>query len=239
MTGRLLDRQAKLLEYLTSGGAIFGDKRNVLLDPSLQGIDRGMLDLEARFSHEKRMEKIVAVFAPTFGLLGADAGELVREFADVCPPQEIGRIENARQFFDFLTAREKRTPLPLPHLLDVAACELACAEARLRAGAGEQSETEIVDLPQPAVRRHPGIVLLRAAFDIRNVFESDDSRVPARRDTPLAIAWRSGEPQILELPAEVFDLTTALENWTALDELPGADELIADLTQSRILERRG
>ena len=239
MAGRLLDRQAKLLEYLTSGGAIFGDKRDVPLDPSLQGIDRGMLDLEARFSHEKRMEKIVAVFAKTFVLLGADAGDPVREFADVCPPQDIGRIENARQFFDFLTAREKRTQLPLPHLLDVAACELACAEARLRAGAEEQSETEMVDAQRPAVRRHPGIVLLSAAFDIRAIFESNDRRVPARRDTPLAIAWISGEPQILELPAEVFDLLTALENWTALDELPGADELIADLTQSRILERRG
>ena len=58
-------------------------------------------------------------------------------------------------------------------------------------------------------------------------------------DTPLAVAWISGEPQILELPAEVFDLLTALDRWTALDELPGAEELIADLAQSGMLERRG
>ena len=37
----------------------------------LQGIDRGMLHLEARFSHEKRMEKIAAVFPVTFALIGA------------------------------------------------------------------------------------------------------------------------------------------------------------------------
>ena len=198
-----------------------------------------MLYLEARFSHEKRMEKIAAVFATTFELLGASTTNLVREFADKCPPPDIGRIENARQFFEFLTERCKRTPLALPHVLDVAACELACAEARLRAGADTPPEPEMVDAPRPAVRRHPGIVLSRAAFDIRTVFESEDNRTPARRDTPLAIAWISGEPQIVELPAEVFDLLTALDSWTALDELPGADELIADLTQSGILERRG
>ena len=70
MAGQLLDRQARLLEYLTSGAAIFRDKRDVPLDPSLHGIDRGMLDLEARFSHEKRMEKIAAVFPATFEIAG-------------------------------------------------------------------------------------------------------------------------------------------------------------------------
>ena len=239
MAGRLLDRQAKLLEYLTSERAIFHHKRNVPLDPSLQGIDPGMLHLEARFSHEKRMEKIAGVLATTFGLLAADADNLVRAFADLCPPRDIGRLENARQFFDFLTARNERTPLAPPHVLAVAACELACAEARLRAGTNEHAETHLNDFPRPAIRRHPSIVLLRTAYDIRTVFENDDSQAPAQRDTPLAIAWNAGEPQILELPSEVFDLLTALEHWTALDELPGADELSADLTQSGILEQRG
>ncbi len=238
MAGPLLDRQAKLLEYLTSGRAIFRDKSNVPLDPSLQGIDPEMLHLEARFSHEKRMEKIAAVLATTFGLLGADVDNLVREFADLCPPRDIGRLDNAQQFFDFLSARNKRSPFALPHLLDVAGCELACAEARSRAGVEEQSKTELKDLPRRAIRRHPGIVLLRTAFDIRNVFEGAGNRPPAQRDTPLAIAWISGEPQILELPPEVFELLTALEHWTALAELPGADELIADLAQSGLVEQR-
>src|SRR2546422_154417 len=69
MANRLLDRQVSLLEYLTSGQAIFGDRAEPTLDQPLQEIDRGLLHLEARFSHEKRMEKIVAVFPKTFEVL--------------------------------------------------------------------------------------------------------------------------------------------------------------------------
>ena len=77
MTRRLLDRQARLLEYLTSGRAISGTAHAESLDPALQGIDRRLLDLEARFSHEKRMEKIAGVFPTTLRLLGADMERLV------------------------------------------------------------------------------------------------------------------------------------------------------------------
>src|SRR4051794_37897459 len=96
MTRRLLDRQVRLLEYLTSGEAIFRDNRKGTIDPALQGIDRGMLDIEARFSHEKRMEKIAAVFPVTFDLLGAGLDGIVRNFVEACPPSDISRIENAR-----------------------------------------------------------------------------------------------------------------------------------------------
>ncbi|MBV9627547.1 MAG: hypothetical protein JO230_05550, partial [Xanthobacteraceae bacterium] len=58
MAARLLDRQHSLLAYLTSGEAIFGDQHQKPAEPSLRGIDPGLLHLEARFSHEKRMEKI-------------------------------------------------------------------------------------------------------------------------------------------------------------------------------------
>jgi hypothetical protein len=43
----------------------------------------------------------------------------------------------------------------------------------------------------------------------------------------------------LDLPTEVFDLLSSLDDWTTLDNLPGADELIAELVQSGILERHG
>src|SRR5882762_3501280 len=78
MADRLLDRQTKLLEYLTSGGAIFGDGASEPLDPALQGIDRGLLRLEAQFSRDKRMEKVAAVFPRTFALLGDARPAIVR-----------------------------------------------------------------------------------------------------------------------------------------------------------------
>jgi hypothetical protein len=52
------------------------------------------------------------------------------------------------------------------------------------------------------------------------------------------VAWVSDEPYILELPPEVFDVLAALDSWAALDELPGAEELAADLVQSGLLELR-
>jgi hypothetical protein len=234
MTGPLLNRQVRLLEYLTSGDAIFGATRD-RLDPELAGIDRGLLDLEARFSHEKRMEKIAGVFPVGFGLLGANAENLAREFAEACPPHDISRIENARQFQGFVAGRVEANALAPPYLADVTACELACAEARLRADAPHDDEPAVA--LRPAIRRNPAVVLLRTAYDIRGAFE-DSSAAPAPRETCLAIAWASGAPHILELSPEVFDVLAALDGWAALDELPEAEELAAELVQSGLLELR-
>src|SRR5712692_10534110 len=104
MANRLLDLQVSLLEYLTSGTAIFGDNGDTSLDQSLRGMDREMLRLEALFSYRKRMEKIVAIFPKTFELLGSDQAPLVREFVETRPPVDISRLVNARQFHDFLSA---------------------------------------------------------------------------------------------------------------------------------------
>lgn len=238
MTGRLLNRQAKLLEYLTSGGAIFGNRRGTAIDPALRGIDPGLLGLEARFSHEKRMEKIAGVFPVTFALLGADTESVVREFADSCPPHDIRRIDNARQFHNFLIERGTRGSKLQPHLLDVAACEMACAEARVRTDTATAQEQDQPDAPRPAIRRSRGVVLLRTAFDIRGIFEGEAIPLPVERDTCLVVAWVSGAAAILELKPEVFEVLAALDQWIALDDLPGADELVADLSQSGLLELR-
>ena len=82
MAGRLFDRQVSLLEYLTSGTAIFGGKGDGPLERSVRGFDRNMLRLEARFSYRKRMEKILAAFPKTFALLGREQDRIVQEFVD-------------------------------------------------------------------------------------------------------------------------------------------------------------
>ena len=238
MTGRLLDRQARLLDYLTSGRAIAGRGRAEGLDPALQGIDRSLLDLEARFSHEKRMEKIAGVFPTTFALLRADLARLSHEFADACPPHDISRIANARQFLDFLMAKRERAGDWPPYLFDVAACEMACAQARAQADLESPMASHQPAMPRPAIRRSHGIVLLRCTFDVRGIFEGEHSTIPSQRDTYLAIAWMSGGPKILELTAELFDVLGALEQWVALDDLPGSDELVTDLAQSGLVELR-
>ena len=162
----------------------------------------------------------------------------MREFADESPPYDISRIGNARQFHSFLAERDRHASDLPPYVPDVAACEFACAEARSRTDAKSSTEESQPDAPQPAIRRNPGVVLLRTAFDVRPVFEGDTKQTPAKRDTWLAIASISGEPHILELTPEVFDVLAALDRWVALDDLPGADELVADLTEAGLVELR-
>jgi hypothetical protein len=227
---------------LTSGDAIFRDGRDGRdgrLDPALQGINRALLDVEARFSYEKRMEKIAAIFPKTFALLGTDRDAIVREFVEACPPVDISRIENARQFRDFLTVRwQHQSPTPR-YLPDVTACELAVARVRIDGDGGLTANAGRTDAGAPGIRRKPGVVLHRTRFDIRPIFESSGAGAsPVERQVPLAIALHAGEPRIFELTPDVFALLAALDGWVAVDELPNAESLIADLVEAGLLEVR-
>ena len=239
MAKGLLDRQTRLLEYLTSGEAIFGDNCSTSRDPILQGIDGALLHIEARFSHKKRMEKIAAVFPKTFTLLGHERDAIVREFVHACPPVDIGRLENARQFRDFLISRwENRPPTP-PYLPDVTTCELACAQVRIDAYSPLVVAKRPTHSGTSEIRRNPRIALLRTRFDIRPIFEGEQGDTsPIERAVPLAITLRAGELGIFELTPEVYDLLAALDTWAAVDELPNAEGLIAELGEAGLLEER-
>jgi hypothetical protein len=235
----LLDRQTRLLEYLTSGEAIFGDVGGTSRNPLLQGFDRALLHIEARFSHEKRMEKIAAVFPKTFALFADDRDAIVREFVHACPPVDIGRLENARQFYDFLISRWENRTLTLRYLPDVATCELAVAQVRIGADSPLAAAKRPAHNRPSEIRRSPLIALLRTRFDVRPIFEGKSGDIsPIERVVPLAISFRAGEIGIFELTAEVFDLLAALDTWVAVDELPNAEGLIADLGEAGLLEER-
>jgi hypothetical protein len=246
---RLLDRQARLLDYLTSRGAIFGEGGDAPLDHALRGMDPRLLRLEACFSHEKRMAKIIAVFPKTFLLLGADRAaifreSIVREFVAACPPTDITRIENARQFHDFLCAGWRRQPLEPPYLRDVAACEFAIAKVRVGARV-QELEPRGEHAPRDGIRRHPGVALLHCAYDIRPIFEADSGQAtPVERDTPLAIAMPPDglHPKVFEVLPVVYDVLAAIDDWTdrsTLGATPEADGLIGDLAAHGLIEVRG
>jgi hypothetical protein len=244
MPARLLQRQISLLEYLTSAGAIFGDAADAPSVPGLQGFDLPPLWLEACFSHEKRMEKIIAAFPRTFELLGDDQATIVRDFVAACPSVDIRRIENARQFYDFVCARWEATPPQPPYLRDVAACELAMARLRMRGKT--QSRQPGAAGRTTRFRRNRDAIFLPCAHDIRPIFEAGaseghTSELPARRDVMLAILIPPGadQPAIFEVPAPVYALLVELDNWTdlaTLGSMEGLDELISDLADHGLLE---
>ena len=168
-----------------------------------------------------------------------DRETVLRAFVEACPPFDISRIENARQFYGFLTSRwESRPPAP-PYLPDVAACELACAQACIEADSGSEVEIDSAHIGLPAIRRKPGVILLRTRFDIRPLFEGGRGTVdPIESDVRLAIAFCAGEPRILELTPEIFDLLAALDGWVVAGELASAEGLIAELAEAGVLEVR-
>jgi hypothetical protein len=195
------------------------------------------------------MAKIAAVFPKTFEMLeGARA--IAREFAAACPPTDISRVANARQFHDFLAARWRREVPKPAYLADVAACELACSEVRaeVRADLGERDslpDRTDESAPRHSVRRHPGIILLRCKYDVRRIFEeaSGAHAEPPMRDTRLAVTMLAGVtvPAIFELLPVVFDLLAVLDDWTdpaTLGRTPEFNRVLDDLVEHRLLEAR-
>jgi hypothetical protein len=238
MSGTLLDRQVRLIEHLTSGAAIFGAGRGASVDQVPAGFDGGLLHLEARFSHEKRMAKIEWVLSSTFDLLGNARAAVIRDFVEACPPASISRLENARQFHDFLSARWLNEAPEPPYLPDVAACELAYASVR----SSEKPGFEGGDATLGGIRRHRSVILVRCSYDVRSILEGRAGEAAvAKRDTPLAVSMPTGaeHPLVSKLSPELFDLLEMLDDFVDLDtfsNLPEVSELIADLTGRGLLE---
>jgi hypothetical protein len=245
MPVRLLDRQTRLLEHLTGSEGIFGGPAGASTDPTLDGIDRGLLHLEARFSHEKRMQKIEWVLTRTLELLGAERLQLVRDFVEACPPSSISWLDNARQFHDFLAARWRREAPERPYLPDVASYELAYAAVRADESAATAGSECASETPPPgALRRRPNVVLLRCAYDIRPILEGQDGdAVLGRRETRFAVAMLPGtdDPVVFDLSSDLFELLEILDQFVdpALFEgAPGMDKLITDLVAHGLVEVR-
>jgi hypothetical protein len=192
------------------------------------------------------MEKIAAVFPRTFQILGTKLDPIVRRFVAACPPADISRLANARQFHDFLSTYWQRKRPDPAYLRDVAACELACAEVRVEVEEGGSREAISKGIaPRWRIRRHPGVILLRCSHDIRSIFEEDlEGSEPPARDTPIAIAMPPGgdQPRVSELPPSIFDLLAALDAWIDPTDLGlGSDlgRVVDELTEHGLLEVRG
>ena len=241
MSDRLLDRQVELIEHLTSGAGIFGAGRGTSADHAGLGIHGGLLHLEARFSHDKRMAKIEWALTTTLDLLGSRRTPIIRDFAEACPPASINRLENARQFHDFLSARWRHEPPEPPYLPDVASYELAYAA--VRAGeTGMSRETAAVEARPGAIRRHPSVVLLRCAYDIRPILEGRAHDAGAdRRETLLAVAMLSGtdNPLVSDLTSDLFELLEMLDQFAdpaIFEDAPELHRLISELAARGLVE---
>jgi hypothetical protein len=242
----LLDRQTSLLEYLTSGAVIFanrGDRPFESGPHNRLGIDKGLLHLEARYSHEKRMSKIKWVLQTTFDRLGSDQERIIREFTEACPPTGINRLDNVRQFHDFLKAHWQKEAYSPPYLLDVASFELAYATVRGDDdAAADATPQEPRQGPRGAIRRNPRAILLCCSHDIRPILEGrhgEDTVALKNSRFALSLPRGSSDPVILAASDELFAILETLDGFTdpdVVEKLLGSSELVAEFTANGLLE---
>jgi hypothetical protein len=243
--GVLLRRQTALLGYLTGGAAMSNATESHSLPPPLRGITPALLALEARFSHEKRIEKIAGILPRTFDRLGAARTELLQSFADICPPSTIGRLENARQFCEFLSARERRNNVRFAYLPELAALELALETLRFAREGGDQADSGGPPPPRGAdkkrIRRAQSVVLLQCEHDVRPIVEMDSQALPARKETRLIVTKPAGsaEPVVFDVPAPVFAFLATLDQWTEQPAGVEASAFFGELAACGVLEIAG
>ncbi|HXL49824.1 MAG TPA: hypothetical protein VN975_13640 [Xanthobacteraceae bacterium] len=243
MASRLLDRQARLLDHLSSAATLFGEEAGAPVDPTLQGIDRGLLRLEARFACNRRLGKIAAAFPRTFEILGADQKLILREFVEVSRPTAASTLANARQFCEFLSARWRHEPPKPAYLPDVAACELAMLEVRNMVQDHEQPPNKGGSYGRKGnIRRRRGVIALRCAYDIRSIFARTSGEVmPPKRDVAFAVTLPcdSSEVRILELAPAACDLLARLDDWVdprTLDAIGEQENLVSYLAVHALIE---
>ena len=208
MSERLIERQRKLVDYLTSSDAIFDGEPPV--DPALAGFNRSHLRLEAGFSFHKRIDKIRATLPVTFELLRDSRDRILRGFASLCPPASLARIDNAVEFCDFLRAHAETLVPASPWLSDVAACELAFAKVRMGIGG-----RNALGAPAGTPRLAPNVVLLRCRYDVAAFFEEGPGApAPERRQTLLAVrlAPPALQPRVFALSVSAYAFLAALRD---------------------------
>jgi hypothetical protein len=245
MANRLLHRQTSLLEYLSSAPAIFGDQADAPVDPALQGIDRGVLRLVARFACNKRIERIIAVFPRTFEILGAEQRLILRQFVEVSRQASKSTLGNARDFHEFLSVCWQCEPPKPAYLPDVAACELAMAEVRNVVEDHERPATKSrTDGPERGIRHRRSVVPLRCAYDIRSIFDvGPEQAVPPKRETSFVVTLAAGfrDVRIVEVAPVVVDALTLLDDWvdpSTLDAFGDRENLVSHLAAHELIEVR-
>jgi hypothetical protein len=245
MTKRLLDRQAKLLDYLSSGAAMFGAQADAPADPALRAFDPALLRLQARYICNKRLEKIITVFPRTLQILGAGQRSILREFVEASRSTKKSTLANAREFHEFLAHRWQRARPEPAYLPDVAACELAMVEAgdvaEDRAALQKDAKSARA---RRAIRRRRNVVPLRCAHDVRAIFDAGSADVvPPRRAVSLIVTAPagSGEARIVEATSRVVEALSLLGDWThpsALDGCGDRENLVAELAANEFIEIR-
>ena len=206
MANRLLDRQVSLLEHLTSGAAIFGGGRDASADrPARASMAACFISRRASPTRSawRRSSGCCRARSICWGRAGPDHPRFRRGLpagehrpARQCAPisrLSLGAVGGA--------SRPSRR-----------ICPTWPRRARLRRGpqparAGRTSTPQWRARRFGAIRRHPSVVLLRCAYDIRPILEGRAAcsrRRPTRDLLAVAMPPGADDPLVSELSARAL-----------------------------------
>jgi hypothetical protein len=144
-----------------------------------------------------------------------------------------------------LSVRWQCEPPKPTYLPDVAACELAMAEARNVVEDHERPATKSRSGgSERSIRHRRSVVPLRCAYDIRSIFEAGPGKaVPPKHDTSLVVTFPAGfrDVRILEVAPVVVDALRLLDDWvdpSTLDALGDRENLVSHLAAHDLIEVR-
>jgi len=236
----LSKRQETLVTYLTSREVFDRSGKGLLEHPELTGLDPVRLRLMAQMSRGKRVEKIRAVLPRTFEFLRPSIHDLVEEFAATVVPTSLRRIDNAREFRDFLENRVREDGDVPAWIVDLANYEIGFAEAVFEdpPPLGEPNS----DIER--IRPRPGVKFLRLAHDVRPLVVAEigeEAPEPETALTVLAIVPQEagGTPRVFQLPERLYGALTESDDWRTVDDFSAATSpgsLVASLVGCGIVE---
>lgn len=218
----LLERQTRLLEHLTSSEFIFcrGKTEEAFSDPDIRGLDIGRLRLEAEFSYEKRLDRIIQIFSRTFQHYSGDAAALRRAFVDTNPPRTYERYPDARAFYEFLVERWENEPADPAFLPDIAKFEITMCKVRTFRPSDVNRALAENPPPGSVFRLHPCAEIVSFEHDIRKIVSPNgSSSTPPRGKIFVVMAMIEGrrQPLILDIPENSFEILDAARDWMPFD----------------------
>ena len=240
----LLERQKDLVEFLCDPRAFKASPGTQQTSSPIPGIDGARLKLIGEQALQKRFEKIRAVLPKSFDVMGSDIGPLFEDFAHRYPPSHIGRLENARQFVEFVSERRHSSPFYSPFLTDLLKFEFALWSARFDqksgrdGGARDKRQKEFRSSRMVCLAHSVQLLLLN--HDIRPLLEHSGNKESIRpRKTYLAIRFDAelDDVRIFEVSRKIYEILNGLSRPSRVGEetLASQSDILQELAERGIV----
>ena len=205
------------------------------------GVDIDKVRVVGRLAFSKRIRKIKAVLPWTFHHLRGNVSLLLEDFGRKYPPHSASRYDNAAQFTTYLGEDAGQLLSTWPFLPDLAACELAIAQAQQVVAPSAARYRHTTWRPDALIRRAPHLGMVRCRFDVQRLL-SGEPREPStveKRPVSLLVLPPTDVAQVrvFEVSPDIYQLLADLHEWSRIGELiEPPPHILGNLLKLRVIE---